>query len=98
MPEDDHIRFFRRQRLLDSLLEMVRPVDDVSEVEAGPAQLDACLTPRLAALKVVDVSSYGRHRGNQPQCCENLLAADVPGVENVIDARERFRNSGVGAA
>ena len=98
MPEDDHIRFFRRQRLLDSLRELVRPIDDVSEVEAGPVQLDACLAPSFPALEVVDVSSYCRHRSDTSQDPENLLAADVPGVENVIDACERFRNARVDAA
>jgi tRNA-(ms[2]io[6]A)-hydroxylase len=81
MAEDHHVSG-RASQLFGGV------VADVHEQETLSAQLDACSPAHVAAPESVDVPGARGHRSDGAQLLEHLRAADVPGVEDVIDARE----------
>ena len=69
-------------------------VADVNEQEAEAAERDARGPPGWTAAPAVVVARAGGHLGDGSELLEHLLAADVAGVEDVIDPVEHLADLG----
>jgi hypothetical protein len=73
-------------------------IENVGQKKTQPAELDSREHAGISAGKPVDVPGDRGHRRNPSQRCQNMLAADVSAMENVIDAAERLHHPGMDPA
>jgi tRNA-(ms[2]io[6]A)-hydroxylase len=81
VPENDYVRRLALQLGLGV-------VADVNEQEAEPAERDARALACRSAAPAVVVARTGRHLRDGTEPCEHFFAADVAGMQDVIDAAE----------
>src|SRR5258708_1140991 len=87
--EDDDIGALARQRLRDVIARLRRTRKNVRDEKTHAAERDA---HDLAAVAAVVVAAHERDRGNRAQRIEDVIAADIAGVHDDINARKDLRD------
>src|SRR5712692_4140804 len=94
VPEEDHVGGRAPDLVLHFLPRPLRAIEDVHQQEVQPTQLGARRLARLAAAEAIDISGAGGDRRDGAELRQQLLAADVAGVEDVIDTAEGVEHLG----
>ncbi len=86
--EDADVRLFAIQKGSSVLRELPAFIQNMTDGDAAACQFDHGLGRKSALFIIIDVAGDGGDRSDLLQLFDHGSIANVPGVENVIDASE----------
>jgi len=98
MTKDADVRSFAIQKGSSVLRELPAFVQNMTDGDAAACQFDHGLWWKPALFLIVDVAGDGGDRSDLLQLFNHGLIANVPGVENMIDASEMSSNRRIESA
>jgi hypothetical protein len=86
--KDADVRSFAIQKGSTVFCELPAFIQNMTDGDAAACQFDHGLERKSALFIIIDIAGDGRDRSDLLQLFNHGLIANVPGVENVIDASE----------
>jgi hypothetical protein len=90
--KDADVRSFAIQKCSSALCELPAFIQNVTDGDAPACQFDHGLGRKSDLFMIIDVAGDGGDRSDLLQLFDHGLLANIPGVENVIDALKMSSN------